>query len=463
MTRAALFVTGLLTAFSAAAQEQPSPLQSQVDAAAPGQTIMLTGGHYGGLLHLSRPLILVGAGLGETTLENVRGLAVVVDSPGVELRNMTVVGLTAVVVRPGASLIASGIDLWGTGEVFRVEPGGKATLSNGTATCDGKSERSLGSSILGTLEATDFHWTGPCYRSLHVKGGSAILRRIVVEGATETGVHLLDATVDIDGLRAALSNRDGAVLFGGNCKLKVRDATLTGGLEGFLLRGGRVDASGVVIHGSINVGMAMNKTEMIADHLSFDGPFYQAALLVEEQSRFTGKDLLIQHAGSAGILVLRAEALVTATRIVGGRLDKEGDFGHGVFVEEGAATLEDLTVDDSQGAGLYVSNPRSHAVVQKANLSRVGVGVSVAHGAKVHASHVTVSESGAGVAVIEGAGLLLDDSSIQASIGALDTDDAHLELNRVAVTAAIPKRRCKEDELDSLLREALSKPTWRSQ
>jgi hypothetical protein len=154
------------------------------------------------------------------------------------------------------------------------------------------------------------------------------------------------------------------------------------------------------------------------------------AIRVQEGGRLTVRRAEVQNGSGSGVLAILEGSVLEATdlRIVDVRPDYFGGFGYGATVARGAtASFERLSIDRSQGVGLFVAN--ASASVTEARLLRtaemecashvcegygLGMNVSVVEGGVLAMDHFESSGPGlCGIQIASGAEVDLHDGVVR--------------------------------------------------
>lgn len=430
-TRLFLVCAALLVACR---EPSPLPLQGRIDAAEDGARFVLPAGRIERLV-VRRAVLLEGGP--ETRLSGLE-----VGGTGIHLRNLVVDG--PVEVASGARLDASGGELSGG---LRIAAGGTASLGDERIVC---APDATGVRVEGTLHASNVVVTGPCQRSIDVgAGGHASLARVTLEGARLAAIRVVDARLSLTDMTATVEAADGegVALFAARAAIEGRQVTLRGGDQALLARSSTSRLEGLVIERAASSGAAFVGGSATLTDVSLTGPFRHAGLFLAERSTVVANRVVVKETGIAGVLVLRAEARLDDLRVEGARVDRQGDFGHGISLEEATATLGSVAVAGAEGAALYASQSRVEIAAIRAENVGAGLAVTTRSSAKVQSFSV-VAPATLGAAVWNGSSLVLGSGAVDATYGLVVCPEASLDPG----TVRLPERARLECTLNALPR-----------
>ena len=146
---------------------------------------------------------------------------------------------------------------------------------------------------------------------------------------------------------------------------------------------------------------------------------------------FDGRGVTIADNVGLGVFMVTGALTLADSRVTGTRSNEDGSFGDGIHVEHGAeVTIRESEIADNRNVGVYASLPNTHVELTDSLISGTlpsdsglnGHGIAVWTGGALDATNVTVETSqGAGV-FVENAGSLvtLTDSVIRDTQGDAD-------------------------------------------
>lgn len=402
----------------------PERLQAALDAARPGATLRLRPGTYPGRFVLRRPVILEGAaGTARTVLQASEGPALTVSSAGlVRLSRLDVEAAEAGVVIAGESraTLADVSVVSARGSALRVENRAQVFLRDVRLACrvvaDPPEELVAHAlSATGALVDADGLTTSGCDRALQAASSELRLRRTAVKAPARAGLHLLQSRAEISGLVVELARgNEGPALFTAESTLAGKSLVVRGGEHGLLARRGSLDLEDVRVEGAHYSAIALVGMRTVLRRVRITGPFADGAVVSTDSTLLQVDDLEVARAGALGIMVVRTPMKLSRVTVSGATSDADGDFGHGVVVGEGDASISELRVVEGEGAALYVTGA-TDVELRGGSAKSVGAGFVALNRARLRVHGFTLQGAILGALASERARMELDRTRLESS------------------------------------------------
>ena len=215
----------------------------------------------------------------------------------------------------------------------------------------------------GSLELRDSVFRRAGRRAVVVRASRATLTGIDVEGSSLSALQATDGSeVTVTGGRFAWNG--GAALYAGGSKLRVVGARLENnemGIVGF--RGARLDVEAAQIYDHTVAGIALTGGSGRIRNSTLARGGSDAAIAVAECASLLLEDNTIFDPGNVGVHLSRTKATLHGNDIRGAHLDRQRDFGDGVYALESQLILTGNVLHGNAGSGLAMT--RSKARLQR--------------------------------------------------------------------------------------------------
>lgn len=257
----------------------------------------------------------------------------------------------------GTMLVVGAVTLeevWFSGQrevAVRVEPKGELTMSGGAI--DGLVPETRGVVLAGRAALTGVTFRGALRHGVTVEGGRLNMSACRSEGAAEA-VHVsaLPSHATVTGTRAVGGRGPAFAVAGG--RLELKDVEVSGH-EQAVLAGQQsiVDVDGLKSDRASAGAVSLIGANAVLRRLTVTRAGVHGA--VESLGSLTRvEDLNVREATDVAVVVRQGRATIARVRIEGVTL-QGGSGGDGVMVRDAFASLEDITVIDAGGSGMFVT------------------------------------------------------------------------------------------------------------
>jgi nitrous oxidase accessory protein NosD len=362
--RPLLFVQAGAAAGGDGSEAQPfSSIAAALRAAAPGAELRIAAGTYPERLSLGRAARLVGAGAGSTRIVSPSAGGVTVQVAGashVELQGLAIEGgevgldvdggmghaLADVALRfqHGAGLQAHKAELsFERGEIIDVAQGrtGVGLIAEGGAL---------------TVRGTVLRRAGR--RAVVLRGARGRLEQLDCEGSSLSAVQVTQsAEVEVVGGR--FSHNGGAALFASASTLRASGVRIEHNELGVVaFRGARLHLEGAEIFDHQVAGVALAGASGLVRRSVVARGGTDAAIAVSDTKGVTLEENTVFDPGPVGIHITRAEVVLRGNDVRGAALDRQRDFGDGLFALQAQLILSGNVLRANAGSGAAASDTR---------------------------------------------------------------------------------------------------------
>lgn len=295
-------------------------------------------------------------GQGERTL--VGPLTIEAGVEGVALEHLAFVaedGVPALVVERNARV-------WGNGLKLVCAPG------------------QTGARVEGVFDASSVRGGGGL-RGVDVQAGRVSLQDAELSGE-RAALRVVDGDARLKDVSLwATDDETGVALSGARSTIHLEGVTLSGGEQALLVRGGMTSGERIDARARAS-GLAFVEARARLLDVRLTGPFTHAGLFVSDSPDVAVDGLRSVDTGRGGVVALRSGLSLSAVSVSGARVDSNGDDGHALLFERSPALVEDLRVEDVEGAAVFAS----HADVRLGRVSvrHAAVSVVAVSNARVH-------------------------------------------------------------------------------
>ena len=393
-------------------EERPFAKISEALAHAPhGGTVSLAPGLYEEALVLDRPVTLTGSSA-KTVIAAPPGSAVSVDvrAPA-HLLDLDVQG-GRVGVHATAAVQLRDVRLRGQPDAaVDCEAGARCELSQvriESSFAQASGVRGGGEVLIDGVEIS-----GPFRRALDVSG-SLTGRELFVHGAV-TGLQAAGAKVT---LRAArFEDLRGTCIFGARGTLALTGLEVSGCEAGIEVREGeQVELRDAEIARCIRVAISSTEAKIVGRDLLVQGPSRDGAVMISGGS-LSLVDTRFHNPGPTGIAARLAKVHLQGLTVEGARMDRDGDFGDGLFLYDSELSGQGLLARSCEGAAIEAQLGKGR--IAELEVERAGQAALVLeHGATLDVDGLLATGGqGAGLACIEHSSAHLRASSLRGLAG----------------------------------------------